>query len=58
MSKSRMSKKTLPQLFIVESLKIEDEEEHRQEGDIVSRMLRLSGKKDTIYFYIYVRVVS
>lgn len=41
MSKSRMSKKTLPQLFIVESLKIEDEEEHRQEGDIVSRMLRL-----------------
>ena len=55
MSKSRMSQKTLPQLFIVESLKIEDEEEHRQEGDIVSRMLHLSGKKDTIYFYIRTR---
>ena len=55
MSKSRMRKKTLPQLFIVESLKIKDEEEYRQEGDIVSRMLRLSGKKDTIYFYIRTR---
>ena len=47
-----MKKKSLPQLFIIESLKIQDEEEHRQEGDIVSRMLNLSGKPDTIYFYI------
>ncbi len=47
-----MKKKSLPQLFIIESLRIQDEEAHIQEGDIISRMLTLSGKKDTKYFYI------
>ena len=50
-----MKKKSQPQLFIIESLKIRDEEEHLQEGDIISRMLSLSGKTDTIYFYVRTR---
>ncbi len=44
--------KTNPEVFIVESLSLEDEAARRQEGAILSRMLKLSGKVNTKYFYI------
>ncbi|WP_266029767.1 CHAT domain-containing protein [Brucella intermedia] len=47
-----MSKKTKPELFIIESLTLEDEDAGRQEGEILSRMLRLAGKDGTRYYYI------
>ena len=43
---------TRPELFIIESLTLEDEQAGRQEGEILARMLRLSGKADTKYYYI------
>ncbi|MGN6479794.1 hypothetical protein [Luteibacter sp.] len=43
---------TKPELFIVESLDLDDEENGRQEGQIIAGMLRLSGKVDTQYYYI------
>ncbi|GAA3553280.1 hypothetical protein [Marinobacter xestospongiae] len=43
---------TIPELFIIESLTLDDEDNHRQEGEILSRMLRLAGKAKTKYFYI------
>lgn len=43
---------TKPELFIVESLTLSDEQARRQEGEILARMLRLSGKKNTKYYYI------
>jgi hypothetical protein len=43
---------TKPDLFIVESLDLEDEELGRQEGEILARMLKLSGKTSTKYYYI------
>ena len=47
-----MMTKTSPELFIIESLEIVDEKAQRQEGDIISRMLSLSGKTATEYYYI------
>lgn len=47
-----MGKKTEPELFIIESLELEDEKAGRQEGDLISRMLHLAGKAGTEYFYI------
>ena len=47
-----VSVQTTPKLFIVESLNLDDEEAERQEGDIISRMLRLAGKTGTRYYYI------
>jgi hypothetical protein len=47
--------KTLPELFIIESLTLKDEEKKHQEGEILSRMLNLSGKVKTKYFYIRTR---
>ena len=47
-----MTKKTKPELFIIESLDLEDEDAGRQEGEILSRMLRLAGKSGTRYYYI------
>ncbi|MDO6497024.1 hypothetical protein [Photobacterium sanguinicancri] len=47
-----MKNKTNPELFIIESLSLEDEKEKRHEGEIVSKMLNLSGKSDTAYYYI------
>jgi len=41
-------------LFIIESLKFKDESEGRLEGDILTQILRLSGK-DTRYRYIRTR---
>ncbi len=43
---------TIPELFIIESLTLKDEEKKRREGEILSRMLNLSGKTKTRYFYI------
>ena len=43
---------TIPELFIIESLTLDDEADGRQEGEILSRMLRLAGKTKTKYFYI------
>jgi hypothetical protein len=43
---------TKPEVFIIESLRLEDEEENRQEGEILARMLKLAGKRDTKYYYI------
>jgi hypothetical protein len=47
-----MGSSTIPEVFIIESLTIEDEQRGRTEGEIISRMLKLSGKKETKYFYI------
>lgn len=38
---------TVPELFLIESLTLDDEENHRQEGEILTRMLRLAGKTNT-----------
>lgn len=46
----RLKPATKAQVFIIESLDVEDEE-HRKEGEILSRTLRLAGK-DPIYRYV------
>lgn len=43
---------TRPEVFIIESLSLDDERAGRQEGEILSRMLKLSGKRHTKYYYI------
>jgi len=47
-----MTKKTKPEVFIIESLNLQDENDHLQEGDLISRMLHLVGKAGTQYYYI------
>ncbi len=47
-----MSTSTIPEIFIIESLKLKDEEDGHQEGQLLSKMLHLSGKTKTKYFYI------
>lgn len=47
-----MGSHTKPELFIIESLKLSDEENGSHEGEILARTLRLSGKDKTKYFYI------
>ena len=47
--------KTDPELFIIESLQLEDERNGVQEGDIISRMLQVAGKQRTRYYYIRTR---
>lgn len=44
--------KTISEIFIIESLELDDEEKNRQEGEILSRILNLSGKTKTKYYYI------
>lgn len=44
---------TIPQVFIIESLDVEDETDHR-EGEVLKRTLALAGKKP-IYRYIRTR---
>ena len=44
--------KTIPELFVIESLTLDDEECQRYEGDILSKILNLSGKTNTKYYYI------
>ena len=43
-----------PEVFILESLKV-SEETHIKEGEILSRTLRLAGKKKTVYHYLRTR---
>ena len=40
------------QVFIIESLSFEDEKKKRMEGYVLQDMLRLSGKRETKYFYV------
>ena len=47
-----MGIKTKPQLFIIESLDLEDEKKNLKEGHIISNMLHLAGKRKTKYCYI------
>ncbi len=47
-----MGIKTKPQLFIIESLDLEDEKKNLKEGHIISSMLNFAGKRKTKYFYI------
>jgi hypothetical protein len=47
-----MSESTIPEIFIIESLRIKDEANGHQEGQLLSKMLHLSGKEKTKYFYI------
>ncbi|MBX7185990.1 MAG: hypothetical protein K1Y01_12675 [Vicinamibacteria bacterium] len=49
-----MGDDTKPLVFIVESLGLEDEKEARSEGQVLQRILRMSGK-ETTYFYIRTR---
>src|SRR5262245_57224917 len=42
---------TKPNVFIIESLHFKDEEHKLQEGELLSKILHLSGK-DSIYYYI------
>lgn len=51
-----MTRNTKPELFIIESLTLKDEKAGRQEGEILSRMLRLAGKTGTRYYYIRTRL--
>ena len=51
----RMGDSTKPEVFIIETLTLEDEREHRQEGELISRMLHLAGKRETEYYYIRTR---
>ena len=46
--------KTTPQVFIIESLRLDDEEHERFEGRILKQILRLSGK-ESAYYYIRTR---
>ena len=41
--------KTIPQVFIIESLRLSDEEEERFEGRILKQILRLSEKRSSYY---------
>ncbi|MBL8705967.1 MAG: hypothetical protein JNM30_14040 [Rhodospirillales bacterium] len=50
-----MGKKTKPEVFIIESLTLNDEKKKRQEGDLIARMLQIAGKSGTQYFYIRTR---
>lgn len=45
---------TIPEVFIIESLKLEDEEKDRYEGKIISNILELNGKNSK-YYYIRTR---
>ena len=45
---------TTPQVFIIESLTLEDEKKERFEGRILKQILRLSGK-ESVYYYIRTR---
>ena len=47
-----MSESTIPEIFIIESLNLKNEENGHQEGQLLSKMLHLSRKEKTKYFYI------
>ena len=48
--------RTKPEVFIIETLSLKDEEKQRKEGRILCRMLRLVGKRETKYYYIRTRL--
>ena len=50
-----MTSATKPEVFIIESLTLDDEQHRRQEGGLLSQMLHLAGKTETQYFYIRTR---
>ena len=52
MAKLKSKLRTNPELFIVESLTLNDEKHARQEGDMISRMLHHAGKRETKFYYI------
>ena len=47
--------RTKAEVFVIESLTLEDEESNLQEGHIISKMLHLTGKEKTKYYYIRTR---
>src|ERR1700692_4965209 len=47
-----MTTKTIPEVFIIESLAFKDERRNHQEGEVIARMLALSGKVSTRYYYL------
>jgi hypothetical protein len=47
-----MTSATIPELFIIESLRLEDERANRFEGGLISDMLHLAGKVGTRYYYL------
>ena len=49
---ARNKPKTKPEVFIIETLRIEDERKQNQEGELISRMLHLAGKRKSKYYYI------
>ena len=51
-----MKVKTNPELFIIESITLKEEQKKFQEGHIISEMLNLAGKKKTRYYYIRTRL--
>lgn len=50
-----MGDKTKPEVFIIETLTLADERAQRQEGELISRMIHLAGKRETKYYYIRTR---
>ncbi len=46
-----MVRKSIPEVFIIESLHFDDENESRYEGSFLSQILHLGGKKP-LYYYI------
>src|SRR4051794_9671160 len=53
-NQARMGATTKPEVFIIESLDLDDEKEQRFEGKIISQILALSGKQCE-YYYIRTR---
>lgn len=49
-----MAKTTRPQVFIIESLKLDDEKKDRFEGRVLKQILALGGK-ESAYYYIRTR---
>ncbi|OHV67157.1 hypothetical protein LCM4577_26760 [Mesorhizobium sp. LCM 4577] len=47
-----MTSRKIPEIFTIESLRLRDEDDASQEGQLLSKILHLSGKKRTKYFYI------
>ncbi|PWB56028.1 MAG: hypothetical protein C3F13_02905 [Anaerolineales bacterium] len=49
-----MTRDTVPEVFIIESLRAEDVAQKRKEGDLIARILRMGGRKP-IYKYVATR---
>ena len=53
-SKKRLSDGSVPEVFIIESLELIDENKDRREGAVLASILRMCGKKP-LYYYIRTR---